>query len=258
MLSIILRMANSLICPITQDVIKFPVRTLAGIIYEHDAIKSWLETHSYDPVTRLMLPSKHLLPVRADDIDMSPNEFRTTLTWTICTPMYHMAVEIERKFVPTSLNTVEYSKTRLEHLRSNPLLFWGNVPNSDEIDRQLGITRLQGTETHLQCLDFEGAIVTNFKPKCVNFRGSKFHRVVFVRCEFSRCNFSYTDLSATAFVDCIFRGEQTIFVGAKTSAKTRFRNCVAESYKSWKMTGPDEFAEQMQARGLDVQPNMFF
>lgn len=249
---------DALVCPITQDRIRVPVRTLAGIIYEHDAIKAWLDSHSYDPVTRLVLPSKHLLPVNASDVNKSPNEFRVGLIWTICTPLYHMAAEAESKFAPTGLNTVAYSKARLKHLREDPTAFFMRPQESDEIDRQLGLVRTPGTGKHFQCLDLTDTVLTNTDLKCVDFRGSRLHAAVFLRCDFGRCNFSYTDMTKVAFVDCQFRGEQTIFVGAKTSNKTRFRNCIVESHKSWRMTPPDDFAVEMNARGLDVQPHMFF
>lgn len=243
---------NALVCPITLESIKDPVRTLAGIIYERFAILEWFENNAYDPVTRLVLPSKHLLDVNETNVHQSPQEFRTGLKWTICNPIYHMAMESERKFTLTNFNNLEYSAHRLQHLKENPLLFFMNPPKSDDIDVSLQITRAPNTGTHFQCLDLSGSIVTNLDLKLVDFRGSKFECVVFYRMTFSHCNFSHTDLTKTAFVECTFRGEQTIFIGAKTSPLTKFTRCEVESHKSWFMTEPEACSEELNARGLNI------
>lgn len=51
-------------CPITGEVMVNPVVTEAGIIYESDAIESWLKNHDTDPLTRKQI-SKMLIPVFA-------------------------------------------------------------------------------------------------------------------------------------------------------------------------------------------------
>ena len=240
------------ICPITLEIIRDPVRTLAGIIYERHAIESWLRIHSFDPVTRLILPSNHLLP--AGDVNQTPNEFRKELRWTICVPIYHVAIEMESKFVPGTVNTLAYSVARLLHLKNNPMLFYMNTPDSDAIDRELGLVRSPGTGSHFQCLDLSNEIITNTSFKCIDFRGTRFDRVVCMRVNFSRCNFSHSEIMKTAFVQCDFHGEQTIFVGARTSEKTKLIRCTVESHKSWNQA--EDFVESMRARELQIERRM--
>lgn len=52
-------------CPITQELLKDPVITEAGIIYERAAIELWLKDHDTDPYTRMVLVKKTLIPVIA-------------------------------------------------------------------------------------------------------------------------------------------------------------------------------------------------
>lgn len=241
---------DALVCPITQERIRDPVRTLAGIIYERGAIAAWLAVNGTDPVTRLVLPSKHLVNVTAADVHQSPSEFRVGLVWTVHTPIYHMALEAETKFEPGGLNAVGYSLARMRHLQENGEMLWFNPPSSESVDQALGLVRAPGTGSHFQCLDVCNAVIRRARFKCVDFRGSRFRGTVFVGCEFSRCNFSRTDLARTAFGQCVFRGEQTIFVGAKTSRKTIVDQCRVESYRSWTMTDEAEAREQLRARGL--------
>ena len=247
---------DDLVCPITLDKIRDPVRTLAGIIYERQAVESWLKIHSFDPVTRLVLPSDYLSPVTLSNLAQTPTDFRKELKWTVCVPLYHISVEMDTKFAPDALNTLEYSLARLQHFKSNPMIFFmGNV-NSDEIDRELGLVRKPGTGSNFQCLDLSNQIISNENFKCVDFRGSKFDRVVWMRVHFSHCNFSHTDMKKTAFVLCHFHGERTIFVGTKTLSPngTRFVQCTVESHKSW--CESDNFMETMRARELQIDQCM--
>lgn len=54
---------NQFFCPITQEILKDPVITEAGIIYERAAIELWLKDHDTDPYTRKLLVNKTLIPV---------------------------------------------------------------------------------------------------------------------------------------------------------------------------------------------------
>lgn len=49
-------------CPILQDIMKDPVRTIDGFNYERHAIEKWFETSNKSPLTGLNLSSKSLLP----------------------------------------------------------------------------------------------------------------------------------------------------------------------------------------------------
>jgi hypothetical protein len=53
---------NRFICPITQDVMKDPVATQVGQVYERAAIEEWLRAHNTDPVTREKI-KKNLIPL---------------------------------------------------------------------------------------------------------------------------------------------------------------------------------------------------
>jgi len=48
------------LCPITQDLMKDPVKCSDGNSYEREAIEFWLSAHNESPVTGLAFPSKNL------------------------------------------------------------------------------------------------------------------------------------------------------------------------------------------------------
>jgi hypothetical protein len=50
------------VCPITQEVMVYPVITSDGYTYERSAIRKWLMTHDNSPMTNLRLDSKRLIP----------------------------------------------------------------------------------------------------------------------------------------------------------------------------------------------------
>lgn len=219
------------ICPITLQPIRDPVRTLAGVIYERAAIAQWLTEHSSDPVTNLVLPSKDLLPV--GDPRQTPSDFRKDLVWTICTPFYHVAMENERKFVCPQLKTVEASQALMDDLRANPMKFYRPI---------------EGLGSLFHGLHLKSGKITDASFKDIDFRGSTFEHVIFLRVTFNHCNLSHTDLRSATFIDCVFRGERTIFVDAKVGPE--FHQCFAESHKSWSMASAGEFRESMRARGV--------
>jgi len=49
-------------CPITQDVMNDPVKTVDGMCYDRPAIERWFTTHSTSPLTGLPLTAKTLVP----------------------------------------------------------------------------------------------------------------------------------------------------------------------------------------------------
>ena len=49
-------------CSITQDIMKDPVKTIDGHIYDRHAIERWFQEHSTSPLTGLPLSSKGLIP----------------------------------------------------------------------------------------------------------------------------------------------------------------------------------------------------
>jgi len=51
-----------LLCPITGKLMRDPVSTVDGQVYEREAIEAWLETHDTSPVTGQQLPMKLLVP----------------------------------------------------------------------------------------------------------------------------------------------------------------------------------------------------
>ena len=50
------------VCPITQDIITDPVKTIDGHIYERNAIDRWFNYNSTSPLTGLQLNSLNLEP----------------------------------------------------------------------------------------------------------------------------------------------------------------------------------------------------
>ena len=49
-------------CPITQDVMHDPVKTVDGMTYDRPAIERWLTTNATSPLTNMPLASKNLVP----------------------------------------------------------------------------------------------------------------------------------------------------------------------------------------------------
>ncbi|KAG2435903.1 hypothetical protein HXX76_007098 [Chlamydomonas incerta] len=58
----LLPLQRSLLCPITQLLMRDPVTTAAGHTYERCAIEAWFMNNNTDPTTRQLLTSKALLP----------------------------------------------------------------------------------------------------------------------------------------------------------------------------------------------------
>ena len=56
---------KSFLCPISHDVMKDPVRTVDGHVFERDAITEWFRLgHRTSPMTNMQLPSLVLTPDR--------------------------------------------------------------------------------------------------------------------------------------------------------------------------------------------------
>lgn len=53
------------VCPITQEIMKDPVITPSGQVYEKSAIELWLQTHNTDPINREPLTVVQLIPNQA-------------------------------------------------------------------------------------------------------------------------------------------------------------------------------------------------
>jgi len=54
---------DDFICPITHEIMKDPVATSDGQVYEREAIEAWLTQHDSSPITNKELPDKKLLPI---------------------------------------------------------------------------------------------------------------------------------------------------------------------------------------------------
>lgn len=90
---------DSLLCPVTQDLLREPVLTVDGHTYEYSAIRRWLESNSTSPVTGASLPSKTLVPnlaMRALVADWLQRNGRAALP-----PMPHI-VQIDEVRRPTA------------------------------------------------------------------------------------------------------------------------------------------------------------
>lgn len=53
---------HSFLCPIMQDIMQNPVKTVDGFTYERDAIETWFNNHNTSPLTNLNMPNKTLSP----------------------------------------------------------------------------------------------------------------------------------------------------------------------------------------------------
>ena len=53
---------NHLLCPITKEVMKFPVFLADGHTYDYEAIRGWLTTRNTSPMTNTSLPTKWMMP----------------------------------------------------------------------------------------------------------------------------------------------------------------------------------------------------
>ncbi|KAG2433117.1 hypothetical protein HYH02_012819 [Chlamydomonas schloesseri] len=60
--ALLLPLQRSLLCPITQLLMRDPVTTSAGHTYERCAIEAWFLNNNTDPTTRQLLTSKELIP----------------------------------------------------------------------------------------------------------------------------------------------------------------------------------------------------
>ncbi|KXZ41555.1 hypothetical protein GPECTOR_396g220 [Gonium pectorale] len=57
-----MRLPGSLMCPITQTIMRDPVSTATGHTYERSVIEAWLQSKDEDPMTKERLPHKTLVP----------------------------------------------------------------------------------------------------------------------------------------------------------------------------------------------------
>lgn len=60
-----LEIPDQFLCAITGELMKQPVATADGHVYEQAAIERWLSTHNTAPMTGLLLPHKGLMPIFA-------------------------------------------------------------------------------------------------------------------------------------------------------------------------------------------------
>lgn len=56
---------SSFLCPISQDVMKYPVMASDGHSYDREHIVEWFKTSNKSPITNLVLPNKTLIPNHA-------------------------------------------------------------------------------------------------------------------------------------------------------------------------------------------------
>ena len=54
--------ADDLFCPITQDIMQDPVKTVDGMTYDRPAIDRWLIQHTTSPLTGLPLSTRNVTP----------------------------------------------------------------------------------------------------------------------------------------------------------------------------------------------------
>jgi hypothetical protein len=56
------KLPTAFFCPITKDVMRYPVIAADGHTYEREAIKKWLNEHKTSPTTNLVLHHTHVIP----------------------------------------------------------------------------------------------------------------------------------------------------------------------------------------------------
>ena len=59
---VVKRLPSAFFCPITKEVMKYPVIAADGHTYEREAIKKWLHEHKTSPTTNLVLRHTHVIP----------------------------------------------------------------------------------------------------------------------------------------------------------------------------------------------------
>ena len=55
-------MPDEFVCPISCEIMREPVTTVAGNTYEKEHIMAWFRTHQTDPLTNARMSSKRLVP----------------------------------------------------------------------------------------------------------------------------------------------------------------------------------------------------
>lgn len=274
------RLLSNLICSITQDPVKDPVRTMAGNIYSRQAIQTWLGSNHTDPLTNVLLPSKDLFPVTAENVAMTPMQWIRHCNGERFQGAYaalfrEWAEPFDEHF---ALNSVPYSVARLRHMLDHLTEYFMvgiDTKILDNVDRDLGLRRAPHSGSHMECLDLSDLPNKNIKGqsrwcsssmawwdpmfsdgdardghlKSISFRGTKFPALV-MGVSFSGCNLSYTDLRNVVFIHCVFR-QNTIFWKAQTNLHTHFVNCVLEHTHGQHCVPLN--MDMLRERGLDLR-----
>ncbi|CAF1329631.1 unnamed protein product [Adineta ricciae] len=116
---------TDLVCPITLEIFRNPVKATDGHIYERDAIEKWIVDHGTSPITRETLKINELIPQnelkriclekRKLSVSYDPNEEKVTL------PRLNYIVTNTIRINP--LNNQQQSNFNLTNL-SNPICFF--------------------------------------------------------------------------------------------------------------------------------------
>lgn len=96
------------LCPITHEIMKDPVATSDGQIYERQAIEEWLKSHNTSPLTNIALENKKLtvIPFVKNQIEKFIKEKR------ICTQGEFF--DRVKEGVPNSIDSLNYFDSHLE------------------------------------------------------------------------------------------------------------------------------------------------
>jgi hypothetical protein len=261
-------------CPITLEVIKDPVMTVFGSLYERKAIEKWLETSSYDPLTALKLSSTFLIPIEknltAEQLEQKAQNVRlSTSLWSQTFKMW---------FQDPSHNSNQYLKLKNIEKNLSNIVGWQNYCLERQNEFSLGLEnykspypddsesceekRPKGTGKDFQFLCLGDPTDLNYIRgkdfKCSKFDFSKLYNVMFYKCNFSRSTFVGTHFDDVFFVKCTFKGESVNFYKATVENDLKFIKCRIEDGDNWEkfITDPNEFKENLELRGLKYVPSI--
>ena len=104
-------------CPITQDLMRDPVFTVDGQVYDYEAIRAWFDAgHKTSPNTRLELCSLALVPVYSLREEMTEADLGARLV----TPSKATPCAPARPRAPTAAATVETNPAGLREAPASP------------------------------------------------------------------------------------------------------------------------------------------
>lgn len=103
-------------CALTGQIVKNPVATPRGLVYERSAIESFLKTHNFDPIDTQPLSIDDLILMQ---IDLKPSHSSTLLNPSFGSLIHGVANEYEanQKEILSLQNQIHQTEIALENVK---------------------------------------------------------------------------------------------------------------------------------------------